>query len=323
MELSPLRLSYSEKSSLGKIKKSPRWDDEDGVAATVGTIMSLLVFMTFMGIFLNQFVPVWMSDNESAHMSDAMEQFVNLKSQVDGLIADNANSILASTPLFIPVTLSSPGIPVFAGPTAGILGFVTETISARPSFNVSYPGDTYSLGPTNDGHTGGQLRLYCPNRYFVEQTLVYECGAIIINQTDGEMIKSGMQLSVSSFSGDSVLKLTQISLVGTNKTVGGIGSKGVSADLLYASSSEYRNSAGSPVTITILTNHGSAWEKHFNRTLSEDSLIRNTDFTITNTKYDFTGWANDYYVVTVTILDINVFYHTRATVQIGIDELGV
>jgi hypothetical protein len=266
---------------------------------------------------------VWMSDNESAHMSDAMEQFVNLKSQVDGLIADNANSVLAPTPLFVPVTLSAPGIHVFAGPTAGVLGFVTETISARPSFNVSFTGDSYTLSSSNDGHTGGNLELYCPNRYFVEQTLVYECGAIIVNQTDGEMIKSGIQLSVSSFSGDSVLKLTQISLVGTNKTIGGVGSKGVSADLLYAASSEYKSSAGSSVTITILTEHGTAWEKYFNRTLSEDSLERGSDFTITNTKQDFTGWINDYYVVVVTILNINVFYHTHATVQIGIDELGV
>ncbi len=323
MELSPVRLSYSEKSSLGKIKRSPRWDDEEGVAATVGTIMSLLVFMTFMGIFLNQFVPVWMSDNESAHMSDAVEQFVNLKSQVDGLISDTANSVLAPTPLYIPVTLSSPGIPVFAGPTAGILSFVTETISARPSVNISYAGDSYTLSESNDGHTGGNLELYCPNRYFVEQTLVYECGAIIVNQTDGEMVKSGIQLSVSSYSGDVVMKMTQISLVGTNKTVGGVGSKGVSADMLYAGTSEYRSSAGTPVTITILTEHGVAWEKYFNRTLTEDSLERGTDFTITNTKYDFTGWANDYYYVVVTIMDVNVFYHTHATVEIGIDELGV
>jgi len=33
--------------------------------------------------------------------------------------------------------------------------------------------------------SGGDLELYCPNRYFVEQHIIYENGAVILNQTDG------------------------------------------------------------------------------------------------------------------------------------------
>jgi hypothetical protein len=37
--------------------------------------MALLVFMTFLSMFTNSYIPVWMQDNERAHMSQAINQF--------------------------------------------------------------------------------------------------------------------------------------------------------------------------------------------------------------------------------------------------------
>ena len=106
MDLSNLRLRYCRNSAVESIKKSPRWDDEEGVAATIGTIMSLLVFLTFMGMFTNQFVPVWMSDNESTHMATAITQMVGLKADIDGLVVDYSNSQLAPAPIVAPYLYS-------------------------------------------------------------------------------------------------------------------------------------------------------------------------------------------------------------------------
>src|SRR5512137_1179812 len=207
MDLSPQYPSYSANSTGDRIKKSPRWDNDEGVAATVGTIMALLVFLTFMGIFTNQFVPVWMSDNESTHMSTVIEQFINLKSSIDVSISNNPNSLIAPSPIFVPITLSTGGIPVFAGPTAGILSLSPDTTNRTPSLNLTYiwyadVGGTlkqYTLDGSNDGHSGGNLELYCPNRYFVEQKIIYEGGAVILNQSDGEFIIAGPQLSIRNF----------------------------------------------------------------------------------------------------------------------------
>lgn len=320
--MSPPHSAHCEDYTLMKIKRSPRWDDEDGVAATVGTIMSILVFLTFMGVFTSQIVPAWMSDNESMHMTEAIQQIVSLKSNIDGLIADYSNSLLASTPIVVPVTLSSPGIPVFAGPTAGILSFLPETISGRPSFNSSFTSGDLEA---NDGHTGGELRLYSPNRYYVEQSIIYEGGAVIVNQSDGEFIISGIGLSVAEYAGGKVVQMTQISMVGLNRTVGGIGAKMVNANLLFASTMEYESPAGDEVTITIATKHGNAWVNYFRKALNSTSsaLEYGTDFLVPNpTFYDFPGTVNDYYIVTVTIYDVTVFDHTRASVQITIGEFG-
>jgi len=330
MDWFPLRLALSRDSTTQKrprIKRSCRWDDE-GVASTVGTIMSLMVFLTAMGMFTNQFVPVWMSDNESAHMSDAIGEFVTLKSQIDGVIVDYANELLAPAPIFVPITLSAEGIPVFAASTAGILKYSPASLSDYPWFNITYASDEYTVSPATDGSAGGYLELYCPNRYYVEQWLVYEAGAVILNQSNGEFIIAGPQFAVSNFVSGStvarVVKITQLDMLGINRTIGGMGSKGVNADVLYASTTAYNSSAGTDLTFSIVTQHGTAWENYFKKQLNSSmaDLIYGVDFTVTKVKTTVGGWMTDYYTVTVTISEVNVLDHSRATVQMSIGELG-
>lgn len=335
MHLSPQHASYSANSTGERIKKSPRWDNDDGVAATVGTIMALLVFLAFMGIFTNQFVPVWMSDNESSHMSVVIEQFINLKSSIDLSISNYPNSLVAPSPTYVPVTLSSAGIPVFAGPTAGILTLSPDTLFSKSQFNLSYVWTTngvtpYTIDPRNDGHTGGYLELYCPNRYFVEQRLIYEAGAVILNQSDGEFILAGPQLSVKNVglvgNPSLVVKMTQVSVEGVNKTIGGTGSKGVTAEMTFADTVAYQNNFtnnSDTISLTIQSKHGIAWKNYFNRTLTAAGLTYNSNYSITATFHKGVISQNDYYTVTITIQHVKVFDHTRAMVTLSIGELGM
>ena len=338
MNLSPQHAHHSAGSTEIRIKRSPRWDNEEGVSATIGTIMSLLVFLTFMGMFTNQFVPVWMSDNESAHMSEAVQQFVTLKSQIDTAISRYPNSLVAPAPIFVPVTLSAPGIPVFAASTAGILTLSPEDRGVKPMFNITYTYQsntsgtvyTYQLNPTNDGYSGGYLDLYCPNRYYVEEHLVYESGAVILNQTDGEFIIAGLQLSVrnlgTALHPNRVMQITQVSIEGSNKTIGGTGSKGVSAELTYANTISYENGGdfGGPLNITIVSVHGTAWAQYFTRTLSNQAgLAQGNGFNVTSTLHPKVGTIPAYYSITIQIDNIKILDHTHATVTMSIGELGV
>ena len=331
MNLSPQHANYSAQSTGTTIKKKQRWDDE-GVAATIGTIMTLLVFLTFLGMFTNQFLPVWMNDNESSHMAEVIGQFTALKSTIDISISNYANSLVAPSSIFIPVTLSAPGIPVFAASTAGILTLTPHAINMRPMFNVSY---TYyaagrlvssQLNAGNDGGSGGSLELYCPNRYYVEEKLIYENGAVILNQSDGEFVIAGPQFlakNVGSAGFPSiVVMLTQITLQGHNKTVGGIGSKGVNANLQYADSTEYDNSAGDYLNFTIVSQHGIAWENYFNSTLNGTAgMTYGNGYTIHKELTPLPDKSRNYYTVWVSISNVKVFDHTHAVVNLDIGEL--
>jgi len=333
MDLSPQHISYSAKSIRYRIKKSPRWDDDNAVAATVGTIMALLVFLSFMGIFTNQFVPAWMSDNESNHMSQAISQFTTLKSQVDIGISNSQNSLIAPTPIFVPISLSAPGIPVFAASTAGIMSFVPQGLNLRPVFSVTYTyksattGDVLVLSSSNDGLAGGSLDLYCPNRYYVEEHLIYENGAVILNQSDGEFIIAGSQFAVKNVgtaqSPSRVVMLTQISMQGANKTIGGTGSKGVNADITYASTNVYDNPTKTTMTITMTTQHGVAWKNFFMRALNGTAnMTLGNGFNITITKHHFSNNLLDYSVMTLTIDSVSTLDFTKAYVRISIGELS-
>ena len=335
MDLPPQHTSYSANSTGERIKKSPRWDNDDGVAATVGTIMALLVFLAFMGIFTNQFVPVWMSDNESTHMSTAIEQFINLKSSIDVSVSNYPNSLVAPSPIYVPITLSSAGIPIFAGPTAGILTLSPNMLSSKTNFNLSYVWTTdgvkpYTIDERNDGHAGGYLELYAPNRYFVEQRLIYEAGAVILNQSDGEFILAGPQLLVKNAglvgSPNLVIKMTQVSLEGTNKTIGGTGSKGVTAELQFANTVSYQNNFSDnsdDIQINIMSKHGVAWMNYFDHSLDGAGLVYDSDYHITSAFHPMPNELDDYYSVTITIHHVKVFDHTRAMVTLSVGELGM
>jgi len=332
MNLSPQHANYSAQSTGTKIKKKKRWDDQ-GVSATIGTIMSLLVFLTFLGMFTNQFLPVWMNDNESGHMAEVIGQFTSLKSTVDISISNYANSLVAPSSIFVPVTLSAPGIPVFAASTAGIMTLTPHMLTSRPWFNVSYvyigtgPDKTpLTLNETNDGGSGGALELYCPNRYYVEERVIYENGAVILNQSDGEFIIAGPQFLVENKAASGapsiIVKLTQISIAGNSMTIGGTGSKGVNANLQFADTSAYENTAGSTLTFTIVTQHGLAWENYFNSTLNGTAgMTFNHGYFIHKYPHPIPGTNQYSYEVIVTIDNVKGLFHTQADVSINIGEL--
>src|SRR2546428_4510825 len=91
--------------------------DEEGVASTVGTIMALLVFLTFLSLIVNQYVPVWMKDSEASHMNSALGQFGGLKGAIDLQILA-AEAARTSGTHYIPLTASSAvNLRVDAAPT--------------------------------------------------------------------------------------------------------------------------------------------------------------------------------------------------------------
>src|SRR5256885_15621241 len=96
--------------------------DEEGVASTVGTIMALLVFLTFLSLIVNQYVPVWMKDSEASHMNGALGQFGGVKGAIHPQIL-SAQAPQMSGTHEIPLTPPPPGslggdrVPVFAACT--------------------------------------------------------------------------------------------------------------------------------------------------------------------------------------------------------------
>jgi len=312
------------------MKRKKSWDDE-GVAATVGTILSLMVFLTGLGMFTNQYVPIWMEDNESSHMNTVISQFSMLKAGIDlQILTATESGEISSAPIYTPFKLHADGIPVFASPTAGLLALTADSPYGYPSFTIRFnytvgsgaTAQDYELNASNGGETGGSLEFDGMNRFYVRQTLAYENGAIILNQTNGEIVLSGMSIRIVKYGGDLMVKVTQVSLTGLNKSLGGFGTKSVTSVLEYANYGNFLKSGGTPLSFIIVTKYGNAWEKYFQDLRSTNTAgISESDWSITKTS--FTDGTQTYYRMVVTINGITSLEYTKAMVSMTMAEISI
>jgi hypothetical protein len=135
-----------------------------GVVAVIGTLLSLLVFFALFGIFLTQYVPLWMTDNEAEFTNAAAASFITLKGGIDYQYALGVPPVLGTA-----FTISSQGVPLIAQPTEGALtflpnqcpgGFFARGVTGATAANYGQPANpaycvfqnqSMSVGPGGSG----------------------------------------------------------------------------------------------------------------------------------------------------------------------------
>jgi hypothetical protein len=283
--------------------------------------MALLVFLTFLTLFTNSYVPVWMIDNERTHMNAAMDQFGELKGKVDNLIVNAEITGSSNLNMYAPVTLGAAGIPVFASPTAGQLMYAPSDVtnsSIRVHFQYNAVGGAAPYKVDNLG--GGMVQLYAPNRYYVQQWLAYENGALIVKQEDGQVMRAFPSLSLDPVGSGAARSInvnwTQIDFVGKNATTAGTGTAGLNLDLVYLDQQIYSSHAsdGSKlnmgVYLNITSSYGKAWWQYLSDTVSSSSLTNNTDYTLSHNAA--------YTVISLHLLTVGSLTYNRAYVDITV-----
>ncbi|OGS48225.1 MAG: hypothetical protein A3K68_04675 [Euryarchaeota archaeon RBG_16_68_13] len=246
--------------------------DEEGVASTVGTIMALLVFLTFLSLIVNQYVPVWMKDSESAHMNSALGQFGSLKGAIDlqVLAAQMAQSVGLN---YIPVTSSNAitlgldGVPIFSAPTLGEMAVSPDAGGWTVTFYYDIRGVTTKVTEA----ANGTIDLNVGNRYFIPQQIAYENGAVIKAQIDGQTIRAQPVFEPVKVNNTLDFTFQLISLYGRG-SVTGTTTEVVNTKLFGLDRQDYED-----VTSTVWINHtsryGLAWYNFFNATLARSLTV--------------------------------------------------
>jgi hypothetical protein len=305
-------LSSSIRSKIPKSKRRRFLKrDREGVASTVGTIMALLVFLAFLGLFTNTYIPIWMLDNERGHMNEVMNEFGEFKSRIDALVVNHQTTGSSSITMYTPFTMGAEGVPVFASPTIGQMSYEPSGTSNETGIEVdfSYDSGTGTVEVNNSG--GGKMELYAPNRYYVQQWVAYENGAIFIKQVDGQSIRAYPSINVQKMSEGQVnLSLTQIDLIGLNSTVSGTGSVGIIIQLNYLDI-QYYNSLAGEVRVTITTLYNSSWMNYFTSICSNAGLVEGVSGNYTLTDVQIT---DEIHSIEFTILDCGSLIYNRAYV---------
>jgi hypothetical protein len=256
--------------------------DEEGVASTVGTIMALLVFLTFLSLIVNQYVPVWMKDSESAHMNGVLGQFGNMKGSVDlqvlgAQIAQDAGTHYIPITTASAVTLGVDGVPIFSAPTVGEM---TLNPNAAP-WTVAFFYDIRGVSTRVDEFSSGTMELNVGNRYFVPQRIAYENGGVIRSQADGQVVRAPPTFEAVPLNSTLDVSFQLITLYGSG-SVSGTSTEVVNTKLFGLDRQDYTD-IRSTIWINHTSSYGVAWYQFFNGTLAKNLVITTGTFATVET----------------------------------------
>ena len=292
-----------------------------GVVAVIGTLLALLVFFALFGIFLTQYLPLWMTDNESVFTSEAASSFAQFKAAVDAqYILDGPQSYGT------PFTVSSDGVPLLAQPTEGTLQFLPQTCPTPAYYNAAFYSPKLTLNgtahnvpadygqPVNPSycvfaniteHPGpggisyysqsapsGILEFVLPNRYYTPETYYFEDDAVIQTQSTGYQIMAvPPPLNITTVGNNVTVSSSFLQLFGNATAVITQGSQEVYSHLRFStpvSSNGGNPPKGSNVTYEIGTQNPCAWSKYL------VNLVENASGFPATARIGAAGFGTDY-----------------------------
>lgn len=263
--------------------------DDEGVASTLGTTMALLVFLTFLSLIVNQYVPAWMKESEAAHTNTVVGQFGSLKGGIDLQIlaahsAQNARLTYIPVTATTAVTLGVDGVPIFATSTPATMTAFPAAGPFTVEFLYSIQGQSTRVTEVSNG----SIDIDIQNRYFPPQRIAYENGAVIRYQPEGQVIRAAPIFSVRKVNNALDFSFGLVSLYGGG-TVSGTNTEVINSQLFAMDPQSYTNfPASSIIYINQTSRYGLAWYQFLNETLASALKLTGT-FVKTALDVTFTG----------------------------------
>lgn len=262
-----------------------------GVVGIVTALLLIGLCVSVIAFIQTVYVPTWMEQKESEHMGDLANQFGQLKFSIDTLsVIEKQNSKIST-----PITLGSAEIPFL------------QTMRSYGSLNILPNDCRIEIIDDNNisvTHILGLIKYTSDNSYYLEQSYIYENGALILNQLSSELMTVDPSISIINEE-DISFEIIKLKVVGKKSSASGFGTYPIQVKFLN-SKINYINNVKN---ISFITENKHAWSKFFEDLLSESTL----DFSISNTENDdriiinFNKTNNTYYPdLTLIITEIEV-----------------
>ena len=154
---------------LRKFKKS-----NNGVVGIVVAVLLIGLMVSVVSLLQMVYVPKWMEQREAEHMDVVDAQFSQLKFAIDTQSSTGQFNI----PIATSITLGSKELPYL--------------MSIRAFGQLEILSDAFILRITNASNTFnysiGTIEYSSSNAYYLDQSFIYEAGAIITSQQEGNMV---------------------------------------------------------------------------------------------------------------------------------------
>ena len=263
----------------------------EGVVGIVVAVLLIGLMVSVVSLVQSVYVPKWMEQKEAEHMNEISSQFSHLKFAID----TQSSTGQLSSPIASSITLGSKEMPFLMSLRAfGYLDILPDSIY----FDFANNTDNYQFSI-------GSIKYSSLNGYYLDQSFVYQAGAVIVNQYEGNMMSIKPFFVIVNDSGEVniTIKLVDIIDIGGKASASGFGTTAIQTEYL-----EYNDYNLTDIeSIEINTLYPNAWGIYLDWLLekqlepSDYSLnVNNNDITI-----NFTNQPN---------LDIQI---TKIVAQIG------
>ncbi len=244
---------------------------DDAVVGIVAAFLIVGLIVAVVSVIQTVYIPKWMEQQEANHMEGIGNQFAQLKYAIDQHMLTRQKGI----PITTSITLGSKELPFLMSSRAfGSLAIIPDQCSITVK---------NSTGVTKFSCPVGIIEYSSANAYYLNQDYIYEAGAVILNQNQGNtmVIKPNFLVSKEEKVSISFI-ITNISVVAGKNSIAGYGTYPIQTEFSY-----YNDTI--PViqnvsTITIGTHYQNAWDIFINTTLRNQGLNYQkygTDYTIT------------------------------------------
>lgn len=252
---------------------------DDAVAGIVVTVLLIGLILTVMTMINIVYVPQWLENSEAAHMKEVKNQFTQLKYALDIQTIVNDSTAITS-----PVTLGTNEIPFFdRGRTFDNIEIIKDAITI--DFD---PGGSY---------TSDAIIFSSGNMYFVDQSFIYESGALIISQNDDSELFGSAPIIVTEYGKNITFYITEINGLEGKTHLSGHGTYPIFTKVDHIANDIILNNV---TTITITTEYPQAWRTVFQQALETPEF-----------DYYITPISDNEIRITFNIVDNNILIHNR------------
>ena len=261
--------------------------NDDAIAGIVVAVMIVGLILAIVSIVQTVYIPKWMQSREAEHMGVVGDQLSELKYAIDA-----QSTIRQTLPISTSITLGSKELGFLTSSKA--FGRLTIEENATALYCKLYNGTEFQ-------NQFGILKYSSENSYFLDQTYIYEIGALILDQTQGSVltIKPSLKASYNYSAPPTVLlNITCVNLipVGGKTSISGYGTYPIRTEYLYST-----NKISNQVTILkMTTQYPTIWYRFLNDTFSGVGLKEGNIASASNVQYNITQVGNQ---ITVTFND--------------------
>ena len=271
---------------------------DNGVVGIVVAVLLIGLIVAVVSLIQAVYVPKWMEEMEAEHMDLVVTQFTQLKSAIDTQVANE--QIL--TPIASPITLGNKELPYLMSLRAyGSL----EILSKKYSITV----DNNSGNQLNESF--GIIKYSSMNGYFIDQSFIYENGAFITSQREGNMLsmKPSIYIEKDVDAQEAVINFTMVKItpIGGKTNGGGYGTTSILTEYnttIYDYENNTELQIDNVTNINIYTYYSNAWSIFINSILknkfAESEFFINTQTNnMVNIQFINTGITLKYKIVEI------------------------